>query len=204
MSEEKPTTDKIYQRATLLRRARDGETALEQLDDALATRQQVIDEKTKDMSPREAQRFERSARRGRVPGLAPVGGGFQAERGLILVRSGRFDEAIQPLQVAADTTGPRQAEAAYLLARLRAQAGDEVGAVRRFQKVVQDHPDTVWGRRAKANVLVGIDDGRPIGAAFSGVARLQWLPDGAFKTLPIDTTWPGDRLPITDVVDRSV
>jgi tetratricopeptide (TPR) repeat protein len=204
MSDEKPTPEAVYQRATLLRRTRDGETALEQLGNALATQQQVIAEKTKDMSPREARSFERSARRGRVPGLEPLGGRFQAERGLILVRSGRFDEAIQPLQNAADTSGPRQAEAAYLLARLRARAGDEVGAVRRFQKVIQDHPDTVWARRARANVLVGIDDGRPIGAAFSGIARLQWLPDAAHKILPIDTTWPGERLPITDIVDRSV
>lgn len=203
-SDGKPTPQQLYQRATLLRRARKGEEALAQLGQVETAWQKIVDAKKKGMSEREARRFERAVRAGRVPEFASLRGDLLAERGLILVRTGRFDDAIRPLQDAADARGPRQAEAAYLLARLRARAGDEVGAVRRFQKIVQDHPDTVWGRRAKANVLVGIDDGRPIGAAFSGVARLPWLADAAYAKLPVDTAWPGATLPIADIVDRSV
>jgi len=198
------TATDLYVRATMLRRLRKGAEALTAVEAARAAWQQAADEKKKSLSEREARRFDRMLRSGRFPELADLRGKLAAEEGLVLARMGRFHEAMTPLQTAADVPGPRSGEAAYLLARIRAQTGDEAGASRRFQKLAQDEPDTVWGRRARANVLVGIDDGRPIGAAFSGVARLQWLPAAGYARLPSDTAWPGASRPVRDTIDSSV
>jgi len=65
--------------------------------------------------------------------------------------------------------------------------------MRRFQLVAQRFPDTLFGRRARANTVLGPDD-RPLGAAFTGFEALVYLPEAAYRGLPRDTTWQGDRL----------
>ena len=88
----------------------------------------------------------------------------------------------------------RSAEAAYLLAQLRLRTGDEVGAARRFQKIVQDHPGTLHARRARANLILGIDDGRPVGA--------EELVDRQGLGAVAERGRGGVRVDVVDVADR--
>ena len=89
----------------------------------------------------------------------------------------------------ADADADRRAYAAALAAR---DAGDDATARRRFEQVAERFPDSIWGRRARANVTPGPDD-RPLGAAFAGFEAHGPLPDAAWQGLPRDTAWPGER-----------
>ncbi len=120
-------------------------------------------------------------------------GDIRCEQGLLLTLQGRLLEAQPLLEQASRTPAPRAAEAGYLFALNALQLGDEAGAMRRFQLVAQKFPDTMFGRRAGANALLGPDD-RPFGAAFTGFESMRWLPEAAYRGLPKDTTWQGDRL----------
>lgn len=214
-----PDPIRQYERATMLRRLRRGEDALKALAAAEESFAKRVAQMKKGLAGRAARSIDRALRSGRLRGRPPEGvtaeeisnlarlrADVAAERGRILIRLGRFEDAVGPLMLAADSAvGTRSAEAAWWLARLRVRAGDEAAGIRLFQKIVQDHPDSLWARRANANVLVGIDDGRPLGAVFSGVARLTWMPEAAYsKTLPIDTRWPAEPLPVADVVANNV
>jgi hypothetical protein len=115
------------------------------------------------------------------------------EEGLLLSMTGRMLDAQPLLEHAWRGSGTRTDEAGYWYALNALRLGDEAGAMRRFALVAQKHPDTLFGRRARANSLLGPDD-RPFGAAFTGFESLQYLPDAAYRGLPKDTTWQGDRL----------
>ena len=202
----------LYRQAVLQRRLRSGDEALELVKEAKAVWEKTIESAAQRLPENQRRRFKRSARTGsgrrltdEVAAFARIHGQLRAEEGLLLARMGRFDEAIQPLRESADAAnGDRRAEAAYLLALLRLRIGDETDASRRFQKIAQDFPDSVHGRRAKANVLLGIDDGRPIGASFSGLERTMWLPEDAYASLPADTRWPHEKLTIQSARDHGV
>ncbi|MBL9078821.1 MAG: hypothetical protein JNL08_15050 [Planctomycetes bacterium] len=90
--------------------------------------------------------------------------------------------------------GPRSTpEGDYARALEALQTGDEALAMRRFRATAEAYPDTIWGRRARANVTPGLDD-RPLGAAFAGFESTATLPEAAWVGLPKDTTWQGDRM----------
>ncbi|MFT7618735.1 MAG: tetratricopeptide (TPR) repeat protein [Planctomycetota bacterium] len=202
----------LYRQATFERRMRSGANALSLLDGAQELWDEEVAKATKSMSERQRRSFLRAAKVGSsrrggkaAAELAKSWRMIRAEEGLVLTRMGRFKEAIKPLREVVDSIdGDRRAEAAYLLAMIRLQNGDEMDAVRRFQDIVQEYPETVFGRRARANVLLGIDDKRPLGSAFSGLERLKWLPEEAFASMPKDTTWPQEKLSVSDAVERGV
>lgn len=204
----KPGIRDFYERAVMRRRLRRGAEALANLDAARKTWDAILHGLTAGLPPRRRRSAERAAAgRGRAPSeeiadLAALRADLAAERGRVLAGLGRNDEAVAALRVTADNVrAPRQAEARYLLALLRLRRGDEVGAVRRFQKIVQDHPKSVFARRARANLVVGIDDGRPLGGALTGLERTAWLPGKPNAALPQDTAWAGPPL-TTDAVVR--
>nr|HET7859955.1 hypothetical protein [Caldimonas sp.] len=117
----------------------------------------------------------------------------RCEQGLILSMTGHLHDAQPLLEKAWRGRGTRTAEAGYWYALNALKLGDEVGAMRRFALVAQKFPDTRFGRRAKANTTLGPDD-RPLGAAFTGFESLAYLPEAAYRGLPKNTEWQGDRL----------
>lgn len=114
------------------------------------------------------------------------------EEGLLLSMLGRPLEAQAVLEGAWRCVGTRRAEAEYLFALNTLRLGDEGAAMLRFQLAAQRYPDTLFGRRARANSTIGPDD-RPLGAAFTGFESIVYLPESAYQGLPKDTTWQGER-----------
>ncbi|MAG55127.1 MAG: hypothetical protein CMJ83_02440 [Planctomycetes bacterium] len=195
-----PSADILYRKALLKRRLRDADGALKLLAAA-------------DAKLRTGQGGRGRGRPRRAPsGLATRvrtrrQGDVAAERGLVFVREGRFDDAVKVLRSVFDArVGTRRAEAGYLLALIRLHAGDETGALRRFHEIIQRHPKDPFARRARVNLLLGVDDARPLGAAFFGHERLQWLPSASpvGGALPADTTWPGKLPTVSELVKRGV
>jgi hypothetical protein len=124
---------------------------------------------------------------------AALRGDALCEQGLLLAMQGHLLDAQPLLEQAWRSPSTRAAEAGYWYALGALRLGDEVGAMRRFTLVAQKFPDTLFGKRARANTTLGPDD-RPLGAAFTGFESLQYLPVAAYATWPHDTTWQGDRL----------
>lgn len=124
---------------------------------------------------------------------ADLQGDAHCEQGLLLSMQGRLLEAQPLLEQAWRSPSARAAEAGYWHALNSLRLGDEAGAMRRFTLVAQKFPDTLFGKRARANTTLGPDD-RPLGAAFTGFESLAFLPAAAYTKLPHDTTWQGDRL----------
>ncbi len=204
--------ESLLRQAVLKRRMRDGAGALGLIAEARKSWEGAVADATKDLTQRRKRSFLRAAKSGGgrfMPSgarkFAILVNAFNAEEGLILTRMGRFSEALPLLRAAADASlGNRRPEAHYLLALLRLRQGHEMEASRRFQKLSQDYPNSSFGRRARANVVLGIDDNRPLGAAFSGLERTIWLPESSYTHLPKDTAWPGGKLPISDAVDSGL
>jgi hypothetical protein len=122
------------------------------------------------------------------------------ERGRVLTRMGKALEALRPLQVAWQAG---DAEAGYLLAIDRLALGDEAGSTNQFQLVAQRHADTLYGRRALANVTMGLDD-RPLGAALCGFEHMTYLPAWTYEGLPPDTAWHGKPPTRAEMIERGV
>lgn len=197
-----------YEQATVLRRLRRGKDALAALDIANDLLQA---EATNGKQPAAEQR-QRRRRRPRLPkALQQLDLEIAAERGTVLIKMAQFDKAVEPLMKAADARPDawgqgqsRRAEARYQLALLRLRAGDESGALRRFQRLAQDDPDDLYAHRAEVNMRVGIDDGLSLGAPMFGYQRLAWLPNGAYTKLATDTHWPAQPLTDSEVIDNCV
>lgn len=130
-------------------------------------------------------------------------GEIDCERGLLLTHLGRTLQAQPLLEQSWRSNHARSAEAGYLWALNALRLGDEAGAMRRFQLVATRHPAHWAGRKAAANTLLGPDD-RPFGAAFTGFESVAWLPDAAYRGLPRDTTWAGDRLAAEPLTAQAV
>ncbi|MBK8099720.1 MAG: hypothetical protein IPK26_21650 [Planctomycetes bacterium] len=130
-------------------------------------------------------------RRGRRPDK--LLGDVLCEKGLLLTVTGDPVGAQPWLEQASRSGAARAPEAGYWHALNLLRLGDEAGAMRRFQVVANQHPATLWGKRARANTLLGPDD-RPLGAAFTGFESIAWLPDAAWQGLPRDTRWAGAAL----------
>jgi tetratricopeptide (TPR) repeat protein len=198
-----------YEQATMLRRLRRGKHALAALDTAT---ERLQFEAAASKKPAAEQPQRRRSRRPRLPkALQQLDLEIAAERGAVLIKMARFDEAVAPLMKAADARveawgeGPsRRAEARYRLALLRLRAGDESGALRRFQRLAQDDPEDLYAHRADVNMRVGIDDGLSLGAPMFGYERLAWLPDGAFSKLAATTHWPAETFTEAEIIDNSV
>ncbi|MFO1050873.1 MAG: hypothetical protein U1F36_01500 [Planctomycetota bacterium] len=97
----------------------------------------------------------------------------------------------------------RAAEGNYLLALAALRAGDEDAAREGFAAVAKQWPDSPFGRRAAANVLLG-DDERPVGAAFSGFETMHWMDAAAYEGLPRDTERHGPPLEPKEIAVRGV
>ena len=128
-------------------------------------------------------------------------GDADCEQGLLLAMTGKLLDAQPLLEQAWRSPSTRAGEAGYWYALNALRLGDEAGAMRRFTLVAQKFPDSLFGKRARANTTLGPDD-RPLGAAFTGFESLQYLPAAAYRGLPKDTTWQGDRLS-ADAMARS-
>jgi hypothetical protein len=124
---------------------------------------------------------------------AAQSGDASCEQGLLLSMTGQLLDAQPELEKAWRSRGSRADEAGYWYALNSLKLGDESGAMRRFLLVGQKFPNTLFGRRARANTTLGADD-RPLGAAFTGFETVQYLPDAAYRGLQKDTTWQGDRM----------
>lgn len=125
------------------------------------------------------------------------------EHGLLLAMQGKLLDAQADLEQAWRMSCDRAGEAGYWYGLNALRLGDEIGAWRRFTLVAQKFPDTLFGRRARANTTLGPDD-RPLGAAFTGFEALTYLPDSAYQGLPRDTTWQGERLSPTAMARGAV
>ncbi|MBX3461831.1 MAG: hypothetical protein KF830_01555 [Planctomycetes bacterium] len=129
--------------------------------------------------------------------LALKGGGRSAADGRAIAHLQRLLREPGPTDpAAAGRTGDDGQDAdrlAYADALAALRAGQEDLARERFARVADRFPDTIWGRRARANVTPGPDD-RPLGAAFAGFEAHGPLPEPAWRGLPKDTTWQGDPL----------
>lgn len=198
-----------YEQATMLRRLRRGKEALAALNTAT---ERLQAEAASAKKPGTEQPQRRRSRRPRLPkALQQLDLEIAAERGTVLIKMARFDAAVAPLMKAADArpeawgdAPSRRAEARYRLALLRLRAGDESGALRRFQRLAQDDPDDLYARRAEVNLRVGIDDGLSLGAPMFGYERLAWLPEGAFSKLAGTTHWPAETFTEVQLIDNGV
>jgi tetratricopeptide (TPR) repeat protein len=163
---------------------------LRQYDHALASVQKAADAATA-----AAAGGNRSSSGSGGGGADPtaIAGDVACERGMLLAATGDVLGAQPCFEQAWRTGSERAPEAGYRWALGALQLGDEAGAMRRFALVAQRHPETRFGRRARANTTLGPDD-RPLGAAFTGFESTAVLPDAAWHGLPKDTTWQGDRL----------
>ncbi|HLQ37047.1 MAG TPA: hypothetical protein VK348_04560, partial [Planctomycetota bacterium] len=120
-------------------------------------------------------------------------GDVQTERGRVLAMMGKLQEAQPVLEQAWRSGSKSAADAGYIFALDALRLGDEISAMRRFQLVAQKYPDTLSGRKARANTLLGNDD-RPFGAAFTGFESFGYLPESAYQGMPKDTEWHGPKL----------
>lgn len=132
-----------------------------------------------------------------------VAGDAAAEHGLLLSMTGQLQQALPLLDKAWNGRSSRAAEAGYLYALATLKLGHEAEAMRRFEAVAQRDPDGLWGRRARANSLIGPDD-RPFGAAFTGFESVQYLPEAAYHGLPRDTEWHGDAMAPKVMAEQAV
>ncbi|MBK8974837.1 MAG: hypothetical protein IPM29_02835 [Planctomycetes bacterium] len=126
-------------------------------------------------------------------------GDLAAERIRVLMLAGRDAE----LPDTAPESGARAAEAHYLLALAALRAGHEDAAHERFEHVAATWPDTLFGRRARANVTLG-NDSRPLGAAFTAFESLRYLDDAAYRELAPDTEWHGPALSSRELARRGL
>lgn len=201
------TARDAFEQATILRRLRRGDEALAALD--LAAERIKTEAKGSEPAPTRTR-----SRRGRprLPKtLQQLDLEVAAERGALLIAMGRFDDAVVPLQKAADAnpTGwgdatSRRAEARYRLALLDLRGGDESRALRGFQRIMQDDPGDLYARRADVNLRVGIDDGLSLGAPMFGYERLAWLPERAYAKLAGTTHWPDEPFSEAEIIDNCV
>ena len=120
-----------------------------------------------------------------------LAGDCAAEAGLLRTLRGELLQAQPLLETAWRSPSQRAAESGYWHALNSLRLGDESGAMRRFSLVATKFPATPFGKRARANTTLGLDD-RPLGAAFTGFESLAELPAAAYAGLPKDTTWAGD------------
>ncbi len=97
----------------------------------------------------------------------------------------------------------RCAEAGYLLAWNTLQAGRMEEASALFAQIAKQAPESPWGRRAAANVMIGNDE-RPVGAAFASFEHFGYLPQPAYSGLPADTAWAGPRRAPDDIARTAV
>ena len=132
-----------------------------------------------------------------------LAGAVAAEKGLVYTLQGQVDAALRELDVAYRAGGERAAEAAYWLACNRLREGDEAEAMRMFQLAADRWPADPFGKKARANLLIGPDE-RPVGATFSGFEHFGFLPEAAYSGLPKDTSWAGARLGAKEIATRGV
>ena len=137
----------------------------------------------------------------------PTRVGFQTARNEIELERGRLrtltGDALEALVPLGSAFRGGSAEAGYLLALNRLALGDEAGAVSLFQVVAQRFPDTMYGRRAAANVTMGPDN-RPLGAALAGFEHMGYLPESSYAGLPADTSWNGPAPTREEMIERGV
>lgn len=113
------------------------------------------------------------------------------ELGALAVLSGTAQAALPHLEEAFRAKEhARSAEAGYLLAVAALATGDEARALRTFEQVASRWPESPFGRKARANLVLGQDE-RPIGATFAGFECSTWLPGNAYDGLPDDTSRRG-------------
>ena len=125
---------------------------------------------------------------------------FHYELGMLAMEAGDLAEAREHLELAA---GPSSTEIEYQLAHLMFLQGDEVGAMDRFRKLAEEHPESLAGHRALANVTLGLDQ-RPLGATFSGFESIGYFPEAAYVGLPRDTSWAGEGLGSRELAKQGV
>ncbi len=100
-----------------------------------------------------------------------------AERGLILLKQGKLEEARKELQAA--TGAKRAAEAEYHLSLVEYMTGDEKAATERWRALTRKHGDICWGWKAASNLVMWKDTTAvgPVPHAFEDVF---WAPDDAY------------------------
>lgn len=187
--------DDLLLKVSLLRRLRLADQAFAALEEArarLAKEQENLEQAQEGRRSRRSNP-EWAAWKGRQ-------GRWQREQGLLLTLTGDRHAALAPLDEAfrggCDESG-------YHLALNRLALGDEAGATRLFQLIAERHPDTLFGRRAQANVRLGPDE-RPLGAAFSGFEHYGYLDAAAYRGLPRDTSWNGDAMAVQEMAEGGV
>ena len=126
----------------------------------------------------------------------------ETERGLILVRQGKYDEAEKVLEKASEMKSARQAEAMYHLAAARRFTGQDADAAKVFAALVKDHADSPWGWRAAACINKSKDT-TPDGTLVHAFEDLGFAPDFGDK-LPGDTNWARGEKDVDDVVKAAV
>lgn len=133
---------------------------------------------------------EQGERRAQGRARALLAGDIAAERGLVLAWQGRLPEALLALEQGFRAGGERAAEAGYWLAACSVAEGRISEATKYFQLVADRWPESAFGKRARANVVLG-DDECPVGATFCGFENFGYLDPAQYEGLPRDTAWRG-------------
>ncbi|MBI2933498.1 MAG: hypothetical protein HYY16_17790 [Planctomycetes bacterium] len=123
-----------------------------------------------------------------------------AERGWVLLRMGRLEDARKELSAAMESK--RAAEAKYHLSVVEYLTGQESAAVERWRDLARNHSDTHWGWKAAMN-LSPWKDTTPEGPLPHAFEDVFWAPEGAYEKT--DTTrWARTEKDVDDVARRAV
>lgn len=119
------------------------------------------------------------------------------ERGRVLVKLGRFDEA------AAALAGSKSAEAAYWLGVARRFGSEKERATEAWALAVRRDPTSIWAARADANRRVGSDGNRGEGPLTRSMEDPRWLAAEAYA-VRADTQWRREPAEAEDVARRAL
>ena len=125
-------------------------------------------------------------------------GDLAAEHNRLALLLGEPGRAVAPSPA---SFGARTAEAVYLAGLAAYAQHDNEAAAGLLQRVDTEYPDTIWGRRARANTTFG-PDARPYGPLGCGFEQLRWLPEANYSALARDTVARESEPPALGVVVR--
>ena len=128
------------------------------------------------------------------------------ERGVVLLRLGRFEPAAQVLRAALRHGGSRAAEAGYRLGVARYFLRDERGARDAWETVEREHPATVWGSKASACLVHGADGYPGESAVTRSMIDPRWPPalSEAGRAVATSTAWRRSAADADDIARRAV
>jgi len=125
------------------------------------------------------------------------------ERGLILFKQGKLDDAKKELDAAIAAKPGRLEEARFLRACIQFYSGDSAGAVERLRELAAANAESPWAWRGAAE-FTDFKDTTPDGPLAHYFLDLFWHSDRAYAGLPINTTLPAESKELPQVAARAI